>query len=34
MIGGLQTMNLEVPGCINSGVVAHETLHALGNTYS
>uniref|UniRef100_A0A673NJT5 Metalloendopeptidase n=1 Tax=Sinocyclocheilus rhinocerous TaxID=307959 RepID=A0A673NJT5_9TELE len=30
MIGGSQTMSLQSPGCMWSGVAAHELMHALG----
>lgn len=28
--GGSQTLSLQTPGCIWSGVAAHELMHALG----
>lgn len=30
MIGGAQTVNLEIPGCVHRSVAAHEAIHALG----
>lgn len=30
MIGGMQTLNLQVNGCVSKGIAMHEFLHAIG----